>query len=261
MRGTGIGTTRPIAKMASGRAKPAGVFPVWAGEERAFLDPLPVRKFPGFGPRVEERLVAAGIPTLGALLSVPEGPRREAVRGMIEAVTEAADGGGALPARDRPAFREHDVPGLVEGSISNEHTFFADVHDRQRAEDELRALVERVAWRARRRSALARTLTLKVRYADFETFTRARTFAATDDERRLLAVAVELLRSNWEAGKRIRLLGVGLSHLTPGERQLKLPFGEVAGRGGVARAAPGVAIDAVREKFGYGAFRMGGVGR
>lgn len=251
----GVGTTRPIAKMASGRAKPAGVVMVRAGQERAFVEAMPVRRYPGIGPKAEERLVAAGITTLGELLALPEGPLRDQFADTVARVEDGVGGRRTrLPERDRPAFREHDTPGLAEGSISNEHTFFADIADHQRALDELRALVERVAWRTRKRGVRARTLTLRIRYADFETQTRSRTFGESDEEGVLLAIATDLLRAAWDPDRRIRLLGVGVSHLAPAERQVPLPFGNT-------RRRPGSAMDAVREKFGYDAIRLGAVRR
>lgn len=247
----GIGTCRPIAKMASGRAKPAGVWMVRAGEERAFIDALPVRRFPGIGPKMEARLVSEGIEKLGQLLQVPEGPQRQRFLGVIEAVEAAVAGAaGGLPSRDRPAFREYDKPGLAEGSISNERTFFADVEARQLAQDELHALVERVAWRARTRGVRARTLTLKLRHADFETLTRARSLGASADERVLFAVARELLDRAWDPARGIRLLGVGLSHLEADDRQLPL-FPPTH--------TPAAALDAVRKRFGFDAIRLGSV--
>ena len=160
-------------------------------------------------------------------------------------------------ARDRPAFQEHDPDGLDVGSISNERTFHVDVGDRAALEAQLLALAERVCWRARRRGVRARTVTLKLRYADFETITRARTIAPTDAEGRVLDTLLQLFGALWEPrtaqrarARRIRLLGVALSNLVGHGGQLALPIqGETAARG--------AAIDAIRERFGYDAIRLG----
>lgn len=249
----GIGTTRAIAKMASGKAKPAGVLMVPAGGERAFVEPLPVRKLPGIGPVAEARLVEAGIRTLGELLALPPGLLQRRFAGLCElaraAITPAP--GRAGLARDRPAFREHDVPGSAEGSISNERTFSSDVGRAREVEDELRALTERVTWRARRRGVLARTVTLKLRYADFHTLSRSRTVRPTHEERKVFGVARELLHEAWDEPQRIRLLGVALSNLEAASPQLELPFGAQQ------RPETSRAIDAVRARFGYDAIRLG----
>ncbi|MDP2314373.1 MAG: DNA polymerase IV [Pseudomonadota bacterium] len=251
----GIGTTRPVAKMASGRAKPAGVLLVRAGEERAFAGPLPVRRYPGIGPVAEARLAGMGITTLGQLLEVPdEDARVGALAASLRVGLGAglrAGGGTRLPERDRPAFQEHDAS--AEGSLSNERTFFVDVGDTLVAEDALRALAERVTWRLRRRGARARTITLKLRFADFTTITRGRSVPPTHNESDVLAVVFDLLRGAWPKRARIRLLGVQLSNLVEPDPQVAL-FAP-------PRPRMGAAIDAVRDRFGYDAIRMGAVAR
>jgi DNA polymerase-4 len=245
----GIAATRPVAKMASGRAKPAGVVLIPQGGERAFAAPLPVRKLPGIGPVAEQRLHARGVATLGDLLAVPDSD--PAIGGLAAHLRASLDTVRAVPVRDRPAFQEHDTS--TEGSLSNERTFFADVGDTQVAEDTVRALVERVAWRLRRRGGRARTVTLKLRYADFTTLTRGRSLAPTAAEADLLAIALDLLRTAWNKRMRIRLLGVQLSNLLGPDAQVPL-FSP-------PRPRAGAAIDAVRDRFGYDAIRLGTVGR
>lgn len=245
----GIASSRPIAKMASNLAKPAGVRMVRVGEESAFVEPLPCRKWPGIGPVADQRLRQAGIHTLGELLAVAEcsseGSLAASVRQVVSGEADNELG------RDRPAFREHDPEGLTLGSISNESTFGQDVGDLQAVADRLRSLCERVCWRARQRNVFARTITLKLRYADFETLTRARTVKATNAERRVLTCVKQLFRGNYDGRREVRLLGIALSGLEQATGQLELPLDE--------RARPniGKAIDAVRERFGYDAIRLG----
>lgn len=260
----GLASTRPLAKVASGLAKPAGVRVVPAGSEADFVRPLPVRKWPGIGPRAEERLVAAGIATLGQLLEVSEGHRFHRV---AESVRSGAFGGPRALGADRPAFHEHDdpaAPGGGEGddgrehTLSNERTFFAVLEDRDAVREVLRGLVERVCFRARKRGVTARTVVLKVRTSDFHTVTRSRTLAApTHHEPAVLQVVDALLRSAWTAELPVRLLGVGLSGLDRAGAQLSLPLaGGRSGRGG-PRPEVGAAIDHVRARFGYDALRLG----
>ncbi|MFC1525548.1 DNA polymerase IV [Candidatus Latescibacterota bacterium] len=245
----GIATSRPVAKIASNVAKPAGVWMVRAGQERDFVKPLPCRMWPGIGPVADERLRRAGIHTLGELLAVPESSREGALAASVGQVV-FGDAAGEL-GRDRPAFREHDPEGLAVGSISNESTFGHDIGDLQAIDDRLRSLCERVCWRARQRHVFARTIALKLRYADFETLTRARTINATNAERRVLTCVKQLFRSNYDGRREVRLLGIALSGLEEAPCQLELPFDEGA------RAPMARAIDAVRERFGYDAIRLG----
>src|SRR5690606_24388178 len=146
--------------------------------------------------------------------------------------------------RERPAFQEHDPTGSAIGSISNERTFREDVRDPTHIDRMLCALCERVCWRARKRGVKARTVTLKLRYADFETLQRSRTLAPTCSELELYPVLVELFTRARTRRVAIRLLGVRLSNLCPIEPQLSL----------FDRSDPlHRATDAIRERYGYDA--------
>ncbi len=252
----GIGATRAIAKMASRDAKPAGVFMVPLGQERAYVRDLPVRAFPGIGPVAESRLKAAGLHTLGQLVELPPGPLLQRFQGPVCAVRQGIDPVRCAGlGRDRPAFREHDPVGVDVGSISNERTFMEDPKDPASVLEQLRALSERVAWRARGRGVRARTVTLKLRWSDFHTITRSRTIAPSFDEGVIHQVALELYRAAATRDRPVRLVGVGLSNLVAPTQQLALPFSDPA------RPSPGQAIDAVRERFGYDAIRVGSTGK
>ena len=248
----GIGATRAVAKMASRDAKPAGVFLVPLGQEAAYVEDLPVRRFPGIGPAAEARLAQVGVATLGALLALPPGPALARVRAIQEQVRRGIDPGAFRSlGRDRPAFREHDPAGVALGSISNERTFMADVREPGLVLDQLRALSERVCWRARGRELRARTVTLKLRYADFQTLTRARTIPPTCDEGEVHRAVLQLYAENRDPRRAVRLVGVALSNLVEPDRQLRLPFDDEP------RPATGAALDAVRRRFGYDAIRLG----
>jgi DNA polymerase IV len=250
----GIGQSRIIAKIASGRAKPEGVLLVGRGSERGFLLPLPVRKFPGIGPQAERRMATDGIHTLGDLARLPAGAKRARyarVIGMLEREL-GGDSGHAPLGRERPAFREHDPDGLQVGSISNERTFFDGLDDDAPVLAELLRLVERVCWRARKRGIRGRTLTLKLRYSDFHTITRARSVEPTADEAIVLRTLTELYHEHRRCRLAVRLLGVALSNLVgPGDgEQLHLPFER--------EARVGRAMDQVRLKYGYDSVHLGG---
>jgi DNA polymerase IV len=249
----GIGTSRAIAKMATKDAKPAGVCMVPAGGEVAFLTGRPVRALPGIGPAAEQRLIPFGITTLEQLLDLAPGPARARFAGLQARVMAlAAPRCQARLSRDRPAFREHDPDGLAVGSISNERTFRADEGDEDIIDAQLVHLAQRVCWRARKRAIRARTITLKVRYSDFDTITRSKTVPATHDESDVLAIVRRLYKSARTRPLPIRLLGVGLSNLIGRDDQLSLPFGQTA------RPAVGRALDAVRARHGYESVQLGG---
>ena len=241
----GIATSRPLAKVASGRAKPRGVLMVRAGEEREFLGPLPVRKLPGIGPVGEGKLSALGLTTLADVAQAPLPELRRIFGVWAESIQRSARGEGTHElGRERPAFLEHDPTGVSVGTISNERTFREDVRDPSCIESMLCSLSERVCWRARKRGMKARTVTLKLRYADFQTLQRSRTITPTCSELELYPVVRELYDGARTRPTAIRLLGICLSNLRPAEQQLSLfDGGEPLHR----------AMDGIRQRFGYGA--------
>ncbi len=244
----GIGGTRVVAKMASRDAKPAGVCMVPVGQELPFVWERPVRALPGIGPAGETRLVGAGIHTLGQLLELPSGPLRARFGDLSASVRRRLLRPARLSA-DRPAFREHDPAGATHGSLSNERTFARNVARGERVEAQLRALAQRVCWRARRRGIRARSVSVKLRSADFHTITRARSITPSADDLAISSAVVELFRAHWDR-RPVRLVGVQLSRLVSPEPQLALPLAS-------GSPAVGPALDAIRERFGFEAIRFG----
>jgi len=244
----GIATSRPVAKVACGLAKPRGVLLVRAGTEAALLGPLPVRKFPGIGPVAEQKLQALGLSTLAEVAAAPTAVLRRIFGAWTDSIQRGCRGEGAhVLGRERPAFQEHDPEGCAVGSISNERTFREDVHDPACIDAMLCALCERVCWRARSRGVTARTVTLKLRYADFQTLSRSRTIAATSSEFELYPVVRDLFDRARRRRLAIRLLGIALSKLGPQGAQVPL-FGD--------DQAVHRAVDDVRRRYGYDALRI-----
>ena len=244
----GVATSRPVAKVASGLAKPHGVLFVPAGREAALLADLPVRKFPGIGPVAEQKLHELGLTTLGQVAAAPSGTLRRIFGAWTASIQRGCRGQGSHElGRERPAFQEHDPEGLALGSISNERTFREDVRDPHCIESMLCSLCERVCWRARKRGIRARTVTLKLRYADFHTLSRSRTITPTCSELELYPVVRELFGRSRRRRLAIRLLGIALSNLGPYDRQLRL-FGDDTP---LYRA-----VDDIRERYGYEAMRL-----
>jgi DNA polymerase IV len=203
----GIASGKVVAKIASDRRKPAGITVVPPEREAAFLAPLPVRKLPGVGPRAEERLRSAGVATIGALAALEDPELKTLLPGKIGLeLRERAH--GIDPRRVQPVS-EPPV------SISHEETFDRDVDERQRLHDELRTMAMNLEARLRERGLYARTVTTKLRYADFTTRTRSETMAAATDEGRVIGeLACALLdRALEQRPGALRLVGVGVSGL------------------------------------------------
>ncbi|MBI2388066.1 MAG: DNA polymerase IV [Deltaproteobacteria bacterium] len=244
----GIATSKSLAKVACGLAKPNGVLFVRAGDEEATLAPLPVRKLPGIGPVSERRLHELGIETLAQLVAADDALLRPIFGASTSGLRRDARGlGSGELGRERPAFREHDPRGAVHGTISNERTF-AEANERT-TESILCGLCERVCSRARRRGVRAGTVTLRLRYVDFHTITRSRTITPTSVDVEVHRVVLELYRRARTRPLPVRLVGVALSKLSLEPSQLSLATFDQGDR----RART---VDAVRDKFGYHAVHL-----
>ncbi|WP_217922244.1 DNA polymerase IV [Miltoncostaea oceani] len=211
----GVATCKVVAKVASDHDKPGGVTVVAPGDEAAFLAPMHVRALPGVGPRTEQRLAAAGITRIGELAALDdEGLRAVAGGRNGEDLRRRARGIDPRRVESVPAERI---------SISSERTFARDVRDGVQLEAIACELAEQVAGVLQRRERAARTVTIKLRYADFSTVTRGWTVrAATDDAAAIRQTACALLRRALaERAGPLRLMGVGVSGLSS-ERQLTL---------------------------------------
>ncbi len=210
----GVSTSKVVCKIASDRRKPAGITVVPSGREAAFLAPLSVRLLPGVGPRAEERLVAAGVTTIGGLAGLDDAGLRVVLRGSVGKVLR--DRARGIDPRDLELSAE-------QVSISAEDTFARDLIDREQLHAEVRRLSELVSERLRRSSLSGRTVTAKLRYADFSIRTRSTTLgSAVDDPDTIGDVACGLLdRGLRDRPGALRLVGVGVSSLSP-YRQLTL---------------------------------------
>ena len=210
----GVSTAKVVCKVASDRRKPGGITVVPPGREARFLAPLATRVLPGVGPRAEERLAAAGITTIGGLASLSDVALRTVLPGQV---------GRLLRDRARgidPRDLELDAERI---SISTEETFERDLVDRAALHAELRRMAGEVASYLRRDGLSARTVTAKLRYADFSLRSRSTTLQTPIDEpERIGELACELLdRGLRDRPGALRLVGVGVSGLTT-VRQLTL---------------------------------------
>jgi DNA polymerase IV len=212
----GIGPTKSVAKLLSAKAKPDGLLHWPTAEVRDRLRPLPVSDLWGAGPKTVERLTSYGFRTVGQLADAD-------LRTLQRVVGEAQ--GSQLHrlanGQDPRRVTTHDPA----KSISAEETFEEDLDDPEVLRRHVLRLAEKVGRRVRKAGVAGRTVTLKVRFASFETVTRSSTLAtATDRTHDLVVVAGELLDGLRLERARVRLLGVGLSNLGDGDtaRQLSL---------------------------------------
>ena len=233
----GLAGTKFVAKLASQRAKPDGLLEVPPERTLEFLHPLPVSAMWGVGAATERLLRGRAIHTVGDLAEVP----MSALRTLV---------GDASAQRLHDLAQGRDTREVqttrVEKSIGHEETFATDVRDPGTLETELLRLSTRVGERLRQHGVEARTISLKVRWANFDTVTRSRTLGEpTDATQRIYRTVRELFETLGVAGRAVRLIGVRSEQLQP------------AGGGAAALwdedeswRAVDQAVDEVREKFG-----------
>jgi len=244
----GIGSSRLIAKVSSGQAKPNGVLWIVPGEEAKFLAPLDVREIPGVGKVMESHLHALGIKKVADLARLEEGELEDRFGKWGLALAGKARG------EDAGGWFDTEV-GVDTGakSISHEHTYNEDTADVSQLEATLMRLCEMVGRRLRESNLHTRTVQLKLRYKDFTTITRAHTLAApTQLDTEIFEQIRALFRKNWKKGMQVRLLGVQTSSFESLPEQISLLEDSRQQRWKDALAA----ADRLRDKFGESSVKL-----
>ncbi len=239
----GIAPNKLVAKIASDLRKPDGLVIVRADEIRGLLDPLPIRKLFGLGEKTAPRVEALGIHTLGELRQAAPSRLRPIFGRYTERLQQRAAG-----IDDRPV-----IPDLDEKQISAEETFDTDIADPVRLHAEVVRLADKACTRLRARKLLGGCVTVKIRRADFTTYTRQRQVEPRTQETRVVArIATELLDAwrHTQPRAALRLLGVGVSDLAE-----TLQADLFAAPESTRNRQLDAAVDAVREKFGKVALR------
>jgi len=246
----GIASTKFVAKLASGHAKPDGVLLIPRAATVDFLRALPVGALWGVGERTEAALARWGLRTVAELADSEVATIQRAV-GKVAGARLHDLAWGRDP---RPV-----TPGQIEKSVSAETTFQLDIADLAVVQTHLLALADRCAARLRADALVGRTLSVKVRTSDFRTLTRSRTLTSpTDVGREIYLVARELLAAVDLGGLPVRLVGVRAEGLESASMSAHQPtFAEVgvdSGRG-LARRDAELVMDEVRARFGGGSIQ------
>jgi DNA polymerase-4 len=247
----GIAGNKLVAKIATevgkkagrGNSAPFGLTIVPAGEEAAFLAPLPADMLWGVGPKTSARLTELGMHTIGDIAKWPES----------ELVRLFGENGRDLSQHARGQDRRGIVTEHETKSISQETTFTRDVRDDKALEKTLREMAAEVARNLRESNLACATVKLKIRWPDFTTLTRQTTLPQrTDQAEDIAKVAIELMRAVRKSGQAVRLIGVGASGLGFPVRQLALWDTELQKSRRLQDA-----IEELREKYGDGVIRHG----
>ncbi|MBM3947149.1 MAG: DNA polymerase IV, partial [SAR202 cluster bacterium] len=242
----GIATSRVVAKVASDACKPDGLLRVAQGEEAAFLAPRPIRELPGIGEKTEPLLKGHGYTTIGDLARTPPIILRRILGSWGDVVWRSSQG------LDDTAVAAAGDP----KSVSRVTTFREDTLDPALIRGTLRYLGERVCAELRSHDMTARAAVLHLRWHDFTTITRHRTFPGevSSDEAVYRAVEEMLSRELQVEAQRkrrkVRLIGVGVEGLAKDNGQLAL-LGDAPDE----RLAK--AVDAIRGKYGFVAVQKG----
>jgi DNA polymerase IV len=212
----GVAPNKFLAKLCSDKAKPDGLLHLPAEQVEDFLAPLGVRDLWGVGEQTATRLERFGIRTVADIRATPP---QTLARILGQAAADHL--GGISTGRDLRTVVPYEAP----KGMSNEETFETDVDDPLILRRELLRLSEKVARRLRAGDVAARTVTLKLRYANFSTVTRSRTLELpTDQATELHQEVTALLEALGLERARVRLVGVGAANLVPADaaRQLRL---------------------------------------
>ena len=242
----GAASTKFLAKLSSDLAKPDGVLVVALGTEREFLAPLPVSRLWGVGPATMTKLERMGLRTIGDVADLDEqvlvGTLGSSLGHHLHALARNDDPRSVVPERDTK-------------SIGAEETFGADLRTVPQCERELVRLADRACARLRGASLSARTVSIKIRFGDFETRTRARTLPEPTDVSTVVLDIARALLHEFDVGRGVRLLGVSLSQLdgAPVTQSTLDLTGDAHSDGRERterRAAVERAVDEVRGRFG-----------
>jgi DNA polymerase-4 len=199
-----VGPNRLVAKIASDFHKPDGLTVVPPGKVQAFLDPLPVRRLHGVGPATEKALAGMEVRTVADLRAVP-----------LETLSTRFGRHGRVLFEFSRGIDDRPVETHSERkSLGTENTYAVDLTELAPMEDEVGRMAGEVAEALAQSGLAGCTVTLKVRYSDFTTLTRSRTFAVPVYDRAVIAEAArDLLRRTEAASRPVRLLGVTASNL------------------------------------------------
>jgi DNA polymerase-4 len=242
----GLSVNKTVSKIATGEAKPNGEKEVPRDLVQPFLNPLPIKKIPGVGEKTCLLLHSMGVFTIYTLSNIPPEMMQQVLGKSGIDIWKKANGIDFTPV----------IRYSEEKSISTERTFETDTIDIQMLERLLTAMVEKIAFKMRKKQKLCSVVTVKIRYANYDTHTLQKKIAYTSFDHTLMSTALELFRRLYERRMLIRLIGVKLGGLISGVQQLDLFDNNEK------MIKLYLSMDKIRMRFGSGAIhRASGVER
>lgn len=230
----GLASNKLVSKVATNEVKPNGQLEIPFGNEKSFLAPLSIIKIPGIGKETGYKLLKMGVETVKILSEIP-----------IEMMENLLGKPGIDLWRKSNGIDETPViPYHEQKSISTETTFQSDTIDMEFLHSQLVRMTEEIAFQLRQQNKLTGCVTVKMRYSNFETFTKQITIPYTNADHVLLKTAKELFNKLYERRLLVRLLGIRFTHLIPGNYQISL-FDDTQEMINLYQA-----IDSVKKRFG-----------
>jgi DNA polymerase-4 len=230
----GLASNKLISKVATDEAKPNGQLEIAFGNEKSFLAPLAIEKLPMVGRQTGELLRRMGVETIHILSQIP-----------IEMMTNLLGKNGIELWRRANGIDETPIhPYHEQKSIGTENTFHNDTIDVAFLHRELVRMTERIAFELREANKLTGCVTVKIRYSDFQTLTSQVIIPYTAADHLLLKTAKTLFDKLYDRRLLVRLIGVRLSHLIPGNYQINL-FDDTQEMIKLYQA-----IDSIKHKYG-----------
>lgn len=235
----GLSENKTVSKIATGEAKPAGQLRIDFGAEKHFLAPLSVKKIPGVGNKSYQTLRQLGVDRIKTLQEMPPRLLTQVFGKHGHAMWKKAHGVDSSPV----------IPYSEQKSMSSEQTFEMDTIDVSRLKNLLVGMTEQLAHKLRAKQKLTACVTVKLRYANFETFTKQIRLPYTSADHIIIPAVKDLFDKLYERRMLVRLVGVRFSHLVHGNYQIHL-FEDTEERMKLYQA-----MDHLNTRFGSGSVK------
>ena len=207
-----LASNKLISKVATNEVKPNGQICILYGNEKSFLAPLSVAKIPGVGKETTLLLLKMGVETVKMLSEIPV----EMLQNLL------GKNGADLSRRANGIDDSPVVPYHEQKSISTENTFQQDTIDMRFLNAEMIRMTEHIAFELRKQNKLTGCVAVKLRYSNFETFTKQLTIPYTNSDQVLFKIAKELFIKLYDRRMLIRMIGIKFTNLIPGNHQIRL---------------------------------------
>lgn len=208
----GLASNKLISKVATNEVKPNGQLEIPFGFEKSFLAPLSIMKIPGVGKETGYKLLKMGVETVKTLSEIPV----ELMQNLL------GKNGTELWRRANGIDESPVIPYHEQKSISTENTFEKDTIDVDFLNSELVRMTEKIAFDLRSQNRLTGCVTVKLRYSDFQTYTKQQSIAYTNADHILFKTAKDLFAKLYDRRVLIRLIGIRFTDLVPGNYQINL---------------------------------------